>query len=678
MGDREQFNFGMSAEVFRVSLVEEDHGVPVSAKMLMIEKEWTWDQLTEAIEKKTGLRAFRLCDRSGTEYESVKEMLEGDELVISTPDSQQSFGMHENGLTLNVPGRDVSQGVDEAVSLSNRSQVSTAWAGSTNGGASNRYQERRHSKHKARPKKQDDPQSAGRIILLANSIYSQVWVIIVLLTLMYFAFILPFRAVFRPNYLIGLTESWLFAEFVLDGILFLDILLKFFTSYAGRGGLPITDYHLIAKHYIKSWFVVDFYSQIPFELLALPVILFFLRLDGLWLISVLRMNRLIRLLPTIRRILDLQGELSVSFGTLRIANFLVALVVVTHWIACGWWMLALIQGFPSNSWAYPYQNLGLFSRYIRSLYWTVTTMATVGYGDIVPLNNFEICYAMCVMVTGVSVYGYILGSLASLLAQNDQKSASYREKVEIVNNYMKFQHVPSHLQKRVNSYYTYMWKRNRGFDEKSMLIDIPSGIRTEISLYIHRDILSRVPLFQEADPYFLREIASLLHPIVFAPGEDVTVLGDIGACMYFVNYGRLRVLSPVDEKVCLAELKRGDFFGELALIFEMPRTATVRCTTHVDLYVLTKSDVDQVFVTFPEVYTHFRAKAEERLKAINLSQGRTTRMPSISQTQPAEVDFRRPSLISSEEDEDSRRCSDSSVQSSSPKTPAADLLQNVA
>ena len=81
--------------------------------------------------------------------------------------------------------------------------------------------------------------------------------------------------------------------------------------------------------------------------------------------------------------------------------------------------------------------------------------------------------------------------------------------------------------------------------------------------------------------------------------------------MYFINRGTLQVMSSDGEEVH-ATLTAGDFFGEMALLFDTPRTASVRATDYCDLYTLNKAAFDRVRAGYPDVAAHIRTVAERR------------------------------------------------------------------
>ena len=94
-------------------------------------------------------------------------------------------------------------------------------------------------------------------------------------------------------------------------------------------------------------------------------------------------------------------------------------------------------------------------------------------------------------------------------------------------------------------------------------------------------ILSKVPAFSGLSPRELKEVASIVHKREYRLGEPVFSQGDPGLGMYIIQEGEISItLSGKDnEERELAILSDGDFFGELALLDESPRSANARCKT---------------------------------------------------------------------------------------------------
>lgn len=79
-----------------------------------------------------------------------------------------------------------------------------------------------------------------------------------------------------------------------------------------------------------------------------------------------------------------------------------------------------------------YQDYDNMSLYISALYFTVTTIVTVGYGDITPNNNEEKCFVIFLMLVGVISFSFATGTLSSVIASYDSKNSFLKEQMDIL------------------------------------------------------------------------------------------------------------------------------------------------------------------------------------------------------------------------------------------------------
>jgi CRP-like cAMP-binding protein len=109
------------------------------------------------------------------------------------------------------------------------------------------------------------------------------------------------------------------------------------------------------------------------------------------------------------------------------------------------------------------------------------------------------------------------------------------------------------------------------------------------------ELLRRVPLFAELDAQQLRLVAAQLQAETCEPGEVVMHQGEIGATFYVIESGQVRVSVTQDGKQrTVAERGRGEYVGEIALLLQVPRTATVTALEPTRLLVLHKDDFDRL------------------------------------------------------------------------------------
>jgi NADH:quinone reductase (non-electrogenic) len=99
----------------------------------------------------------------------------------------------------------------------------------------------------------------------------------------------------------------------------------------------------------------------------------------------------------------------------------------------------------------------------------------------------------------------------------------------------------------------------------------------------------------------------------FEPGQDVFRQGDLGDRVYLVMSGAAEVWRAADgTEAMLARLGPGDWFGEMALLNETTRGATVRCTAAMDALTLPKSEFSVLTANLPELRRSFEKVMEAR------------------------------------------------------------------
>jgi CRP-like cAMP-binding protein len=104
-----------------------------------------------------------------------------------------------------------------------------------------------------------------------------------------------------------------------------------------------------------------------------------------------------------------------------------------------------------------------------------------------------------------------------------------------------------------------------------------------------------MPLFAELDAHQIQLIAAQLREEVYDPGAVIIRQGEIGETFYVIESGRVRVSVQEDgEEPVVAERGRGEYAGEIALLLDVPRTATVTAITAACVLTLHKCDFDRL------------------------------------------------------------------------------------
>jgi hypothetical protein len=439
------------------------------------------------------------------------------------------------------------------------------------------------------------------------------WDIFIFLLIIAGCLLIPFQLSFRHAALplgSGLV-------YLIDFFLGLDILLNFFTSFR-RHGEKITDAGQAARHYLTTYFFVDLLANVPLDA-------FFLgnddiRMAGVSLVLILRQLRLlrvVRLFVIFRRWQSLSWTHS---GYLRIVKFFTIFMLLVHWIACAWFLVPYLEGFPENCWVIQQgiEHAGPATQYIRALYWVIQTMATVGYGDITPHRDFEYVFSILIMLLGASTYAFIIGNIASLASNLDAARASFFNRIEAISQYLHSRQVPPQLNEQVRDYYEYLWAHHRGVREESLFEDLPPSFRLNLLLHLTRDLLEKVPLFKYCSPVLRNVLLMSLKPQTYAPGVLIAREGEVGKEIYFLSHGKVEILSE-DGDESYGTLEDGDYFGDLSLILKERRTASVRALTYCEIFILAKKEFNHIKSEYPEFREVLKKVSSDKTeKVVNL------------------------------------------------------------
>jgi CRP/FNR family transcriptional regulator, cyclic AMP receptor protein len=124
------------------------------------------------------------------------------------------------------------------------------------------------------------------------------------------------------------------------------------------------------------------------------------------------------------------------------------------------------------------------------------------------------------------------------------------------------------------------------------------------------DLISKVPLFDRLSKRELEQIASVADEIDLAEGKHLTREGEAGREFFVLLEGTADVTQDGEQ---VNSLESGDFFGEIALISDGPRTATVTATSPVRALVVTARSFQRLVDEMPEIQRNILAAAAERL-----------------------------------------------------------------
>ena len=187
----------------------------------------------------------------------------------------------------------------------------------------------------------------------------------------------------------------------------------------------------------------------------------------------------------------------------------------------------------------------------ETMWWSIATLTTVGYGDATPITPLGRIFGAITMILGIGMLALPTGVIATGFATEIKKHDF------IVN-----------------------WR-----------------------------LVSKVPLFSQLDAAHIAEIATLLKPLVVPPNHAIIRVGESADSMYFIVTGRVEIETHPHP----VYLKEGEFFGEIGLLKKIKRTAAVISLTHCQLLELKSDEFWHLVAKHPTLQQSIESIADARL-----------------------------------------------------------------
>ncbi|XP_062483654.1 potassium voltage-gated channel subfamily H member 4 isoform X1 [Pezoporus occidentalis] len=511
----------------------------------------------------------------------------------------------------------------------------------------------------------------SRFILLHYSIFKALWDWLILLATFYVAITVPYNVCFTgTEENLSAARSPIVSDIAVEMLFILDIILNFRTTYVSQSGQVVYEPRSICIHYVATWFFVDLIAALPFDLL------YIFNVTVTSLVHLLKTVRLLRLLRLLQK-LDRYSQYSAMVLTLLMSMF----ALLAHWMACIWYVIGRKE-MESNDpqtwdigWLHelgkrleaPYINSSLGgpsirSAYIASLYFTLSSLTSVGFGNVCANTDAEKIFSICTMLIGALMHAVVFGNVTAIIQRMYSRRSLYHTRMKDLKDFIRVHHLPQQLKQRMLEYFQTTWSVNNGIDANELLHNFPDELRADVAMHLHKDIL-QLPVFETASRGCLRSLSLHIKTSFCAPGEYLLRQGDALQANYFVCSGSLEVLK---DNVVLAILGKGDLIGaDLCSTDRVIKTnADVKALTYCDLQHIGLRGLCEVLQLYPEYASKFTADIHQDL-TFNLREGsemeglcrysRSPRLPKAPQPHPesgAATGKPLPSVLEDEEEPD--------------------------
>jgi len=449
------------------------------------------------------------------------------------------------------------------------------------------------------------------------------WDLVMLALIVYSCVTVPFR--------IGMdhaAEGWWWVLEVIVSLCFLaEIFIVFNTAYL-EGDQLVINRCMICDNYLRGWFWIDLPASFPVELFEYFAAKMQQVDDGSSANAMIRALRLMRL-ARVLRLLKLQSYidavedgLGVNLRMLELVKVVAVILYLCHILGCLWFFLADTHEDKESTWLYHYNHgsgvdADVWTQYLYSVYWSLTTLTTVGYGDIVAKNDAERLYALCCMVIGAILFGYLMSTVADLLRSYDMNKVMMQRGIDEVRDFLRYHKFSPEMTGRVKRYFEFYHSQRSSIDEEHIIQRMAPALQRDVQSHLLKSTVRAIPLFSDSRSYMTLDLQLMVHsalkPLLRETKEIILTKNDPEAArqqIFFLRRGAVEAIADIPD-VCYFEIdaakELGAVIGETALahsqkldrrnkVIHSNRAsyATFRALRRCELYALALTDLHRI------------------------------------------------------------------------------------
>ncbi|EFA08494.1 potassium/sodium hyperpolarization-activated cyclic nucleotide-gated channel 1 [Tribolium castaneum] len=405
---------------------------------------------------------------------------------------------------------------------------------------------------------------------------------------------------------IPITESLiLYSKFFLDLISLMDIALFFCTGYFDvRKHKIILKPTLVLKNYLFPFFFFDLISSLPYNMYIVQTKSYDLR----WLkfFYLVKLTRLPTLSKYIRKFCIRMELYSYKLSTVNFALWFFTAI---------WWATAITllvySSVENYSLQYYIENPDIFNPTLESCYQVVRAFMLVAMSKIQTDRPLTMIFNIICILIGSVLNMVILAQVMQIYKRHSSSRNKYDNLLQEIAEYMNYKELPPPIKNRVFRYVEFKFQKNI-FKEADILNTLSKILKQDILLHNCKKMVEKVDFFKGLPGSLILRLVTKLRSEIYLPNDLIVQAGIPGNAMYFIYVGSVAVYTINEQEIC--HLEDGSYFGEISLVINEPRVASVIAITNCEVFRLSRKDFMEAMEPYPNLTGKIREKALSRLK----------------------------------------------------------------
>jgi CRP-like cAMP-binding protein len=291
---------------------------------------------------------------------------------------------------------------------------------------------------------------------------------------------------------------------------------------------------------------------------------------------------------------------------------------MSHFVACMFYFTARLDNFGPNTWVtrYDLEDESNETKYLKALYFTITILTTVGFGDITPFTYSEMILSISWMVLGIAFYSTIVSSISSLFSSIDSRRLLISEQINDIDRLGKFYDINSKclkvVKQRISDHISFE-KRINEYEKSKIIRELPRKIQNTIIKSIYKECVTKIKFFVNKDFNFLIDFLPRLRYQQLAPRVVIYDKHDSSQFVFFLMSGRVSFVLG-NQNLQFKSIVSGTYFGEIEVLNCSNRKYKVISEEKCEILVIPSSSFEEILMKYPLVRDEVCMLAHKRNK----------------------------------------------------------------
>jgi hypothetical protein len=222
-------------------------------------------------------------------------------------------------------------------------------------------------------------------------------------------------------------------------------------------------------------------------------------------------------------------------------------------------------------------------------------------------------FSVFAMTIGAAYYGYAVGTICSIVANNDLNAAAYHDKLDLIYSWVDHHQLPPHLRGQVLRYFKKSLSERAAASESTIMNDLSPPLRKEVAEFVISAEVRENPLFDGLPMNAVARLQNILQKVSTDAGNCIITPDESGTSMYIIRSGTAR-LEPIPKENGLEQAPRtlstGDSFGEEILAGLAERYKyKVSAVSDVQMFMIEEGEFMALFANMPDIVDLMRQNA---------------------------------------------------------------------